>query len=236
MSEHAFERPSAARVREQLQAITAEFHASRAQSPSHKARNNAAAAPQSALAPTPPHEHAASCQQHEQPRAAAVAAKALTASSSTISGHSLHSRSVLMDVLQQRSVSPTLQVSAADVPRTRLPSSRSFTLACAPDAPASAAALACHHSCTRALHSVLSSPRLLQGTAAPPLDAPRGGCGSESFIHGEGCRPMPYTTSVRIGLASVMRPLSAQSSSVSGWLSDCSTSMSCASIPTLSMA
>lgn len=220
MSEHAFERPSAAQVREQLQQIMAEFQSNSAPGCPDKASNNDPAAAGTAQ------------QLPERAPAKAAAPAALTPSSSTLSGQSLQSMSVLFDVLQQGPVSPPgFQSSSDDRPR-RLLASRSFSLACSGDAATSVAAWTCQQARAR------GAPRLHAHPLFSPGGAPGACCGSESFLHGPGeaCRPMPYTTSVRIGLASVMRPMSAQSSSVSGWFSEGGSSMSCASFPTLSMA
>ena len=231
MSEHAFERPSASQVLEQLQSSVSEHQRS-------------LELPQLQQCPSTPQRPAT--QLHEvsekPPLLTLRSFPCFQALSGAAAGCDSQPTSlVLSDLVRQQKQRPLS-------PALPLHSSRSFSFA-GGDAMRGTSACMSGMRGSRASTHRLTSPRLCSNVADSSsasraglsgvwssvcgCDVQRGGPadGSSGGNVGDGCRPsgMPHTTSVRFGLASVMRPLSAQSSSVSGWLSEGSTSMSFAS-------
>lgn len=241
LSEHAFERPSSSQVLDQLRATSSEHRRS-------------LELPQLQLCPSTPQQQTKPAQEASQ-KNILLPLQSFPVIQAFIGGAAASavqpSNLLLEDVgqqEQQRPVSPALPLcqDACEAPVRRLHASRSFSLA-ANDVLRGGAACMSGMRGSRASTQMLTSPRLCSNVAdgsstsraglsgvwssVCASDAQRGASEvvCSSAVIGDGCRPMPHTTSVRFGLASVMRPLSAQSSSVSGWLSEGSTSMSFAS-------
>lgn len=244
LSEHAFERPCASQVLDELRAASAQTPSTQSQ----EQLQPCASTP--TVASTPPQQPAQRPPPH--PLQSFPVLPDVTGAASCSAVQLIHNPLLGEDASQPtRPVSPVLPVSQ-DVcePMRRIHGSRSFSLAGSDATRGGACVSGVGRS--RGNTQILTSPRLCSNVT-DGSSASRGGvsgvwssvCASDvqrggRAMHtsdvvcnggmvGEGCRPMPHTTSVRYGLASVMRPLSAQSSSVSGWLSEGSTSMSFAS-------
>lgn len=243
LSEHAFERPSASQVLDQLKATSCE-HQRSLRLPQLQLCPSTSA---QAAAPSP---KASDKTLLKPPQSFPCFQDILGAAL----GHSVQPKKLLLsDVAlpqqqQQRPVPPAQPLSqdVREPSLGRLHASRSFSLA-GGDAMRGAACMSGMRGSRASTHK-LTSPRLcsnvpdsisasragLSGvwSSVCASDVQRGGASEvicNGTLVGDGCRTMPHTTSVRFGLASAMRPLSAQSSSVSGWLSEGSTSMSFAS-------
>jgi hypothetical protein len=247
MSEHAFERPTSSQVLEQLMTTASEHRRSLELPPqlqlcSHDTPPSPAALETSST-PLVPRKRLL------QPLQSFPVFQALV-------GMAAPPRNLReIDVAEQElPVSPACMggQKGCEPPMRQVKCSRSFSLAGGDTAVRGSVAHMAATCGSKASTQILASPRLCSNTVADSSSASQarvsgmwssvfasdvqrgvplhGEMASNGGLVGEGCRTsMPHTTSVRFGLASVMRPLSAQSSSVSGWLSEGSTSMSFAS-------
>lgn len=234
MSEHAFERPSASQVLGQLQAALSE-------------QQRSLKLPQLQLGPPTPSPPETPSQEASEkaPLQILRSFPCFQALAGAATGHGAQPAGlVLSSVVRQQQQQPPSQS-----PAVPLHTSRSVSLT-GGDAMRGTSACMSGMRGSRASTHLLTSPRPCSNVAGScsasraglsgvwssvcASDAQKGGVaegvGSGGNV-GDACRQggMPHTTSVRFGLASVMRPLSAQSSSVSGWMSEGSTSMSFAS-------